>query len=75
MVVEEPLTQVSQQLAASVVRNLRRLTSTMQSKFVGNIMQNIQLAAAYVGVITVVSEFLSTHSLIKVFSFHRVWLI
>lgn len=52
---EQSLTQkVSQQIAVSVVRNLTNLSSTLKSKFVGNIIQNIQLAAAYLSVMLVV---------------------
>lgn len=59
MVVEHSLSQnVSQIVAASVVKNLNYLTSTFKSKFVGNIIQNIQLAAAYLSVLTVVGQFL-----------------
>lgn len=55
MLVEQSLTHVSQQIAASVVQNLTYLKTSLQSKFVGNIIQNIQLAAAYLSLITVVS--------------------
>lgn len=58
VVVDQSLTQVSQvsqQMAASVVQNLTYLTSTLQFKFIGNIIQNIQLTAECLSLITVVS--------------------
>lgn len=75
MVAEKSMTQVPQQIAASVVQNLTYLTSTLQSKFVGNIIQNIQLAAAYLSLITIVSWTPSNHSLIPMVSSHRARLI
>lgn len=62
-------------MAAAVVQNLTRLTSTLQSKFIGNIIQNIQLAAAYLSLMTVVSCFFSTCSCILKVSSHREWLM
>lgn len=56
MIVEQSMSQdVSQKVAALVVQNLTFLKSTFRSKFVGNIIQNIHLAAAYLNVLTVVS--------------------
>lgn len=53
--VEQSLSQnVHQKVAASVVQNLHHLTLTFQSKFVGNIIQNIQLAASYLGIMMLV---------------------
>lgn len=55
MMVEQPLAlNVSQKVAASVVQNLRHLTLSFQSKFVHNIIQNIQLAASYLGIMLLV---------------------
>lgn len=55
MVMEEVLTQnVSQKVAVSVVQNLRHLKLAFQSKYVGNIIQNIQLAASYLGIMMLV---------------------
>lgn len=46
---------VPQKVTASVIQNLTHLTSTFKSKSVGNIIQNIQLAASCLSVMTVVS--------------------
>lgn len=55
MVVEQSLSQtVSQKVAASVVENLSHLAFISESRFVGNIIQNIQLAASYLSIMTLV---------------------
>lgn len=45
---------VSQKVAATVVQNLNHLSLTFRSKYVGNIIQNIQLAASYLSIMTLV---------------------
>lgn len=60
MIIDQSSTQkLSQQIAASVVQNLTHLTSSFKSKFVGNIIQNIELAVAYLSVMLVVRPFYS----------------
>ena len=54
VVEQSPSQTVSQKVAASVVQNLNHLTLVFQSKFVGNIIQNIQLAASYLSIMTLV---------------------
>lgn len=54
VVEQSPSKTVSERVAASVVRNLTDLTRTFKSKYVGNIIQNIQLAASYLSIMTLV---------------------
>lgn len=54
MIQHSPSQTVSQKVAASVVENLHHLRLAFQSKFVGNIIQNIQLAASYLSIMTLV---------------------
>lgn len=55
MAFEEPLSQtVFEKVATSVVRNLSHLAFFSESRFVGNILQNIQLAASYLSIMTLV---------------------
>lgn len=53
-VLQTPGQSVSQKVAAFVVQNLTHLSTTFKSKSVGNIIQNIQLAAGYLNIMTLV---------------------
>lgn len=57
VVAETSLKNVAQKVAASVLRNLGQLTETFKSKQMGNIINNIELAASYLSVMTLVSGF------------------
>lgn len=55
MAVEHTESQtVSQKVATSVVQNLSHLAFVSESRFVGNIIQNIELAASYLSIMTLV---------------------
>lgn len=76
MAIDQSSTQnVSQQIAASVVRNLTRLSSSFKSKFVVNIIQNIELAAVYLSLMLVVRPFYSALLLFLMVYLLRAWLI
>lgn len=45
---------MSQKVAASVVENLGRLKDAFRSKYMANIISNIELAASYLGIMTMV---------------------
>lgn len=63
MVVDQYSSQnVSQKIGTTVVKNLNNLTSRFCLKFVGNIIQNIKLAASYLSIMTLVSF---SHSFIE----------
>ena len=54
IITTQPSQNVPHQVAASVVKNLGHLTESFQSKSIGNIINNIQLAASYLAIMTLV---------------------
>lgn len=57
---------VPQQVAASVVQNLGNLKKAFQSKHMGNIINNIELAASYLSIMTLVCQLLLTPRILEI---------
>lgn len=51
---EGSLQNVAQKVAASVIQNLGLLKATFRSKYMANIISNIELAASYLAIMTLV---------------------